>query len=156
MIRSKTGLAMTAIRDDAEAANTSGINLFKYKFLALVFSSFFSGLAGGVFAYYQISIVPSSLFSPQWTFEPLVAASIGGGGTLLGAIIGSVFLIILQELFALTLGKGYLIIFGAMFIWCHPVLSKRTGGDFKTSQEVFPDKNRHIQKKLNLQSARRG
>ena len=116
MIRSKTGLAMTAIRDDAEAANTSGINLFKYKFSALVFSSFFSGLAGGVFAYYQISIVPSSLFSPHWTFEPLVAASIGGGGTLSGAIIGSVFLIILQELFALTLGKGYLIIFGAMCI----------------------------------------
>jgi branched-chain amino acid transport system permease protein len=116
IIKSKIGLAMTAIRDDADAADTSGVNLFKYKFLALVFSSFFSGLAGGVFAYYQISIVPYSLFSPQWTFEPLVAASIGGSGTLLGAAIGSVFLIILQELFALTLGKGYLIIFGAMFI----------------------------------------
>lgn len=116
IVKSKTGLAMMAIRDDDEAADTTGVNLFKYKYMALVVSSFFSGLAGGVFAYYQISILPSSLFSPHWTFEPLVAASIGGSGTLLGPIIGSLFLIILMELFALTLGKGYLIIFGGLFV----------------------------------------
>ena len=117
MINSKFGLAMMAIRDDDEAADTSGVHLFKYKFVALVFSSFFSGLAGGVFAYYQTSIVPNFLFSPQWTFEPLVAASVGGAGALLGPVIGSIFLIILTELFALSLGKGYLIIFGVLFIF---------------------------------------
>ncbi|MEW6665249.1 MAG: branched-chain amino acid ABC transporter permease [Thermodesulfobacteriota bacterium] len=116
-IRSKIGLAMKAIRDDDEAADASGVHLFKYKFVALMFSSFFSGLAGGIFAYYQDSIVPTFLFTPQWTFEPLVAASVGGSGTLLGPILGSVFLIILTELFALTLGKAYLIIFGAIFIF---------------------------------------
>lgn len=117
MIKSKIGLAMMAIRDDDEAADTSGVHLFKYKFLALVFSSFFSGLAGGIFTYYQTSVVPTFLFSPHWTFEPLVAASVGGSGMLLGPIIGSVFLVILTELFALSLGKVYLIIFGAMFIF---------------------------------------
>ena len=117
MIKSKFGLAMVAIRDDEEAADTLGVRLFKYKFVALVFSSFFSGLAGGIFTYYQTSVVPTSLFSPHWTFEPLVAASVGGSGTLLGPVIGSVFLIILTELFALTLGKVYLIIFGAIFVF---------------------------------------
>jgi branched-chain amino acid transport system permease protein len=116
MVLSKTGLAMRALRDDEEAADSSGVNLFKYKYLALAYSSFFSGLAGGLFAYYQISILPTSLFGPQWTFEPLVAASVGGSGTLLGPVIGSVFLILLMELFALTLGKTYLIIFGATFV----------------------------------------
>ena len=116
-IKSKIGLAMIAIRDDYEAADTTGVHVFKYKFVALMFSSFFSGLAGGIFAYYQTSIVPTFLFSPHWTFEPLVAASVGGAGTLLGPVIGSVFLIILTELFALTLGKVYLIIFGAIFIF---------------------------------------
>jgi len=116
MVTSKTGLAMRALRDDDEAADSSGVNPFKYKYLALVYSSFFSGLAGGIFAYYQISILPTSLFGPQWTFEPLVAASVGGAGTLLGPVIGSVFLILVMELFALTLGKTYLIIFGAMFV----------------------------------------
>jgi ABC-type branched-subunit amino acid transport system permease subunit len=47
----------------------------------------------------------------------LVAASVGGSGTLLGPVIGSVFLIILTEVFALNLGKLYLIIFGAIFIF---------------------------------------
>lgn len=117
MVRSKTGLAMRALRDDDETANSSGVNLLKYKYLALVYSSFFSGLAGGLFAYYQISILPTSLFSPQWTFEPLVAASVGGAGTLVGPVIGSIFLILVMELFALTLGKTYLIVFGAMFVF---------------------------------------
>jgi branched-chain amino acid transport system permease protein len=116
MVLSKTGLALRALRDDDEAADSSGVDLFKYKYLALAYSSFFSGLAGGLFAYYQISILPTSLFGPQWTFEPLVAASVGGSGTLVGPVIGSVFLILLMELFALTLGKTYLIIFGAMFV----------------------------------------
>ena len=117
MIKSKIGLAIMAIRDDEEGADTVGVHLFKYKFVALVFSSFFSGLAGGIFTYYQTSVVPTFLFSPHWTFEPLVAASVGGSGTLLGPVIGSVFLIILTEVFALNLGKLYLIIFGAMFIF---------------------------------------
>ena len=116
MINSKIGLALRAIRDDDEAADTSGVNLFRHKFLALVYSSFFSGVAGGVFAYYQISILPTSLFSPQWTFEPLMAAAVGGAGTLLGPVIGSVFLILVMEVFALTVGKAYLIIFGALFV----------------------------------------
>jgi branched-chain amino acid transport system permease protein len=45
-----------------------------------------------------------------------MAASIGGAGTLLGPVIGSVFLILVMELFALTVGKAYLIIFGAIFV----------------------------------------
>jgi branched-chain amino acid transport system permease protein len=132
-IKSKMGLAMMAIRDDDEAADTSGVHLFKYKFVALAFSSFFSGLAGGIFAYYQDSIVPAFLFTPQWTFEPLVAASVGGSGTLLGPMIGSVFLIILTELFALTLGKAYLIIFGTIFIF---VVLFFPGGLIEASERI--------------------
>ena len=116
MINSKIGLALRAVRDDEEAADTSGVNLFRHKLLALVYSSFFSGVAGGLFSYYQISILPTSLFSPQWTFEPLMAAAVGGAGTLLGPVIGSVFLILVMEVFALTVGKAYLIIFGAIFV----------------------------------------
>jgi branched-chain amino acid transport system permease protein len=99
-----------------------------------VFSSFFSGLAGGIFAYYQDSIVPAFLFTPQWTFEPLVAASVGGAGTLLGPMIGSVFLVILTELFALTLGKAYLIIFGAIFVF---VVLFFPGGLFEAAERIW-------------------
>ena len=149
IVKSRTGLGIRAIRDDEEAADTTGVSLFKYKYLALVTSSFFSGIAGGVFAYYQISILPAFLFSPQWTFEPLVAASVGGSGTLLGPILGSVFLIILMELFALTLGKGYLIIFGGLFVLVVLFLpgglmeaSKRIGKAFSTNKPIPQEKKR--------------
>jgi ABC-type branched-subunit amino acid transport system permease subunit len=63
----------------------------------------FSGLAGGIFAYYRIPLFQPS-FTPQWTFEPLVAASVGEQEPFwAGDRIG--LLIILTELFALTLGK---------------------------------------------------
>ena len=137
MIRSKIGLAMMALRDDDEAADSSGVNLFKYKFLALVFCSFFSGMAGAVFAYYQTSIVPAFLFSPQWTFEPLVAASVGGAGVLLGPVVGSLFLIILMEVFALALGKGYLIIFGALFIFVVLFFPAGLTGALKRVRKLF-------------------
>jgi len=133
VIKSRAGLGMRAIRDDDEAADATGVHLFRFKFMALMLSSFFSGLAGGVFAYYQISILPAFLFGPQWTFEPLMAASIGGSGTLLGPIVGSVFLIILMELFALTLGKGYLIIFGGLFIF---VVLFLPGGLMEVSKRI--------------------
>jgi len=45
-----------------------------------------------------------------------MAAIIGGAGTLMGPVIGSVFLVILSEIFALKLGEAHLIIFGFLFV----------------------------------------
>ena len=114
---SKIGLAMVAVRDDEQAAQVTGVNTFKYKIYALVISSFLAGLAGGVYAFLRLSFHNiTAVFSPIWTFEPLMAAVIGGAGTLMGPIIGSVFLVVLSEIFALTLGEAHLIIFGLLFI----------------------------------------
>jgi len=114
---SKIGLAMVAVRDDEQAAQVTGVNTFKYKVYALVMSSFLAGLAGGVYAFLRLSFHNiTAVFSPIWTFEPLMAAIIGGAGTLTGPIIGSVFLVVLSEIFALTLGEAHLIIFGLLFI----------------------------------------
>jgi len=114
---SKIGLAMVAVRDDEQAAQVTGVNTFKYKIYALVISSFLAGLAGGVYAFLRLSFHNiTAVFSPIWTFEPLMAAIIGGAGTLTGPILGSVFLVVLSEIFALTLGEAHLIIFGLLFI----------------------------------------
>ena len=113
---SRFGLALLAIRDDEGAANITGINIFKYKVIVFIISSFMAGLAGGVFTYYRLSIMPVEQFTPLWTFGPLMAAAIGGMGTVIGPIIGSVFLVILSEIFVLTLGKAHYIIFGILFI----------------------------------------
>jgi len=85
--------------------------------LALFISALLAGLAGGVFAYLRLSFhYIFMMFSPVWTFEPLMAAIIGGAGTLVGPVIGSVFLVILSEIFALKLGEAHLIVFGFLFV----------------------------------------
>ena len=114
---SKLGLGMVAVRDDETAAQVTGVNTFKCKVLALFISALLAGLAGGVFAYLRLSFhYIFMMFSPVWTFEPLMAAIIGGAGTLMGPVIGSVFLVILSEIFALKLGEAHLIIFGFLFV----------------------------------------
>ncbi len=114
---SKLGLGMVALRDDETAAQVTGVNTFKCKVVALFISALLAGLAGGVFAYLRLSFhYIFMMFSPVWTFEPLMAAIIGGAGTVTGPIIGSVFLVILSEIFALKLGEAHLIIFGFLFI----------------------------------------
>jgi branched-chain amino acid transport system permease protein len=114
---SKLGLAMAAVRDDEEAGQVTGVNTFKYKVLALLISAFLAGLGGGVYAFFQLTFqFVSSVFSPLWTFQPLMAVMIGGVGTLAGPIIGSVFLVILSAVFAITLGQAHLILFGILFI----------------------------------------
>ncbi len=117
LMRSKTGLAMVAIRDDEQAAQVTGVKVFRYKVTALMVSAVLAGLAGGFYAYVRLSFWQiSSLFSASWTFDALLAVVIGGAGTLFGPVIGSIFLVVLSEIFANTLGQAHLIIFGFLFI----------------------------------------
>lgn len=115
--RSKPGLAMVAVRDDEQAAQVTGVKVFKYKVIALLISAVLAGLAGGFHAYVRLSFWQiSAVFSPGWTFDALLAVVIGGAGTLFGPVVGSLFLVVLSEVFANTLGQAHLIVFGFLFI----------------------------------------
>jgi len=113
---SRLGLALLAIRDDEEAAKVTGVNIFKYKVIVFIISSFMAGLAGGVFTYYRLSIMPYEQFTALWTFGPVMAAAIGGAGTIIGPIAGCIFLVIVEDWFALALGEAHYIVFGIIFI----------------------------------------
>ena len=80
LLRSPWSLGILAVREDEEAAQSTGVHVLRHKLLALALSSFFAGLAGGVFAYQQISYYPSAPFSPHWTFDALLITFIGGLG----------------------------------------------------------------------------
>jgi branched-chain amino acid transport system permease protein len=115
--RSKLGLAMVSIRDDEQAAQVTGVNTFKYKVISLLISASIAGLAGGLYAYFRLFFYyTSDLFGLAWTFSAVMAVIIGGGGTLLGPVLGSIFLVILGYIFSLTLGQANLIVFGFLFI----------------------------------------
>jgi branched-chain amino acid transport system permease protein len=114
---SKLGLAMTAIKEDEDTAEASGVNAFKYKLLALGISTFFAGLAGGAFAFFHVSYYPAHPFSVHWTFDALFITYIGGAGTVMGPILGTLFYVGLRELFPLLMpGEVHTIVFGILFI----------------------------------------
>jgi len=115
--RSRIGLAMAAIRDDEEAAQVTGVRVFRYKVTALMISAVLAGLAGGFYGYVRLSFWQfAAVFSPSWTFDALLSVVVGGAGTLFGPVIGSAFLVVLSEVFANTFGQAHLIIFGLLFI----------------------------------------
>jgi branched-chain amino acid transport system permease protein len=88
VMKSKTGLAFKAIHQNELEAKMIGINTAKYRLIAFVISTFFAGLAGGLFAY-SIRYIDRSVFDAYYSFLPLMMAVIGGLGTIEGPIIGS-------------------------------------------------------------------
>lgn len=116
LLRSPWSLGILAVREDEEAAQATGVHILRHKLLALGLSSFFAGLAGGVFAFQQISYYPAAPFSPIWTFDALLITFIGGLGTLFGPVIGAVFFILIRQQLAVTLVEIHQVIFGILFI----------------------------------------
>jgi branched-chain amino acid transport system permease protein len=116
LLRSPWSLGILAVREDEGAAQATGVHVLRHKLLALALSSFFAGLAGGVFAFQQISYYPAAPFSPLWTFDALLITFIGGLGTLAGPVIGSIFFILVRQQLAVTLVEIHQVVFGILFI----------------------------------------
>ena len=97
LMRSKTGLALMAIRDSAGAAEAMGVPIYKTKIKCYMIACFFTGLAGGVMYMVQGYIVPSAGFSIQWTVAMTFMVIIGGSGTMEGPIIGAILYVLLTQ-----------------------------------------------------------
>jgi branched-chain amino acid transport system permease protein len=116
LVNSRIGLGMMAVREGEDAAESLGISALKHKLIALLVSAFFAGLVGGAFAYYHVSYYLNMPFGPEWTFDSMMMAYIGGTGTIIGPIIGSIFFVGLKQLLVWNVGEYHLIIFGVLFI----------------------------------------
>ena len=97
LMKSKTGRAMIAIRDDEISAKTMGIDVNKYKILAFVIGALLAGFAGSMMAHYLRFIGPTA-FSIDASLLLMQMCILGGLGSLPGAIIGSAFFIIMPEI----------------------------------------------------------
>lgn len=94
LLRTRTGRAFLAVRDRDIAAQIMGINLFRYKVLAFIVSSFFVGIAGALLAHYTMIVSPE-LYSTSVSIEYLAMILIGGLGSIFGSILGAVFITLL-------------------------------------------------------------
>jgi len=116
LVNSRLGLGLMAVREEEDAAESLGISALRHKLIALGISAFFTGLAGGAFAYYHVGYYYQYPFSPSWSLDMLTMVYIGGQGTILGPIIGAVFFVTLRQYLVLNVGEYHLIIFGILFI----------------------------------------
>ena len=115
-LRSRSGLAMTAIRDNELAAESLGINIWRTKFFVYVLTAGLTASLGALIFLQKLRISPDAAFNVNdWTAFVIFIVVIGGIGTLEGPIIGTILYFLLRETLA-DLGTTYLMILGATAI----------------------------------------
>ena len=119
--RSKIGRYLVALREDEEAAESLGVNVFKYKMIAIFISAFMTSLAGAFYTNYLYYLHPGTMMSMAFSIEIILRPIIGGMGTVLGPVIGSFLITPLAELSRIYFAKaGYeglhLVIYGFLLV----------------------------------------
>jgi branched-chain amino acid transport system permease protein len=95
-VRSTTGKALNAVRDDEMAADSMTVNTRRTKILAFLFAAFWAGVAGGLFAHVLRYVNPGT-FGIQKLAEVLAMVYFGGLNSVYGSIVGAVSLSLLGE-----------------------------------------------------------
>ncbi|HOJ51366.1 MAG TPA: branched-chain amino acid ABC transporter permease [Syntrophales bacterium] len=138
LISSLAGKRLIAIRGNEDLAQALGINTMRDKVICFTISTFFAGLAGGLFASYMSSLMAENAHFVT-SFEMLLNVMIGGVGTIIGPIIGAIFLPLLSEELHF-LGGWRLVVYGIILILTirflpfgivggiRLAMAKRTGG----------------------------
>ncbi len=146
LLRTKRGLALSAVRDNMEAAKSVGVDAQAMRWFVYLTAAFGTGLTGALIYVQKARISPDAAFSVQdWTAYVIFIVVIGGIGTIEGPIVGIILFYILQSLFA-DYGSWYLMALGILGIltmlfapngiW--GLISKRTGW------QLFPLQRRLI------------
>src|SRR5512132_3733576 len=119
--RHRLGSYLTAIRQDEGACEALGIDTLRVKMQAMVLSSFLTGVGGTFYAFYLFSLQPNAVFGIPLSVEIIIRPIVGGAGTLLGPIAGSLILTPLGELSRALFGQGgwhgaHLILYGVLLV----------------------------------------
>ncbi len=116
-MRSKIGYALTALREDEDAAKVMGINVTKFKIIAFITSSGFAGLIGATsWALKTPYVFPPEVFEIHYTIEAIIIVLLGGAGTLLGPVIGGLIYGISKYYLSIFMPGFQLLIFAPIII----------------------------------------
>lgn len=116
ILRSRHGLALSAIRDSETAAESVGVDNFRTKFWVYVFAAIGTGMIGALIYLQKARVSPDAGFSLlDWTAYVVFIVVIGGIGTIEGPIIG-VLVFYLMQTYLSSYGTWYLILLGALAI----------------------------------------
>ena len=114
VVLSRVGRALVAIRENTALAESHGLNVFRYKLTAFAISSFFTGVAGGMFCLF-ISIADPSVFDFYYTEAMLVMVILGGAGTFWPVVASSIVFSFAPEF--LRIGEELrLVLYGVLLV----------------------------------------
>ena len=116
LLRSRLGLALTAIRDNEVASSSLGVRIDRIKLLIYVIVAGVTSMIGALIFITKLRITPDAAFAVNdWTAFVIFIVVIGGIGTIEGPIIGTILYFVLREFLA-DLGPVYLLFLGALAI----------------------------------------
>jgi branched-chain amino acid transport system permease protein len=148
LVNSRVGNALIAIREDEDLAKSTGINTMRYKVLSLMISTFFAGIAGGLYAGYRTAVAPSD-FTLLQSLMVVAMCVIGGLGTMVGPVIGTTVVVVLPEALRF-IEHYYYIVFSVLLIIL--VIRAPTGimGGIKSIQEWFAARSQKLKEKVEI------
>jgi branched-chain amino acid transport system permease protein len=144
LLRSRWGLAFTAIRDSEPAAESLGVNNFRIKLAIYIAVAFMTGIAGGVVALQKLRIAPDAAFNVNdWTAFVIFISVIGGVGRIEGPIVGTLVFFVLRAIFA-GFGSWYLMLLGGVAVGVMLFAPKGVWGYFadRFHIQLFPVERR--------------
>lgn len=116
LLRSRYGLALTALRDNPVAAASQGVNVQRLRFLIFVASAVGTGLAGAVYFMAQLRITPPSAYDPNWSNIAIFIVMVGGIGSIEGVLIGALIYFFADRWFG-DYGAAYLVVLGLLTLF---------------------------------------
>ena len=147
LLRSRFGLALTAVRDSETAAESQGVNVAGLKFQVYVMSAFGTGLVGALYYLNTLRIAPTSAFDLNWVVAAIFIVVIGGIGTIEGPLVGVALFFGLRWLLA-DYGSWYWMAMGTIAILVMVFAPKGLWGliQKKSGLELLPMRRRLVLK----------
>jgi branched-chain amino acid transport system permease protein len=153
ILRSRWGLALTAIRDSEPAAESVGVDNFRTKFLIYLLTAGATGSVGALISMQKLRISPEAAFSvTDWTAFVIFIVAIGGIGRMEGPLIGTIVFFSLRGLLV-DFGPWYLMLLGTFAIICTLTTPKGIAGLLaeKFDLDLFPLRRRvRLQKRRSM------
>lgn len=113
LLRSRFGLALTAMRDNAISATSQGVDVERLRFLVFLAAAIGTGLVGAVYYLSALRLSPNAGFDPNWIAIAIFIVMVGGIGTLEGPLLGAVVYFAADRMFS-DYGVTYMIALGLL------------------------------------------